>query len=353
MTSTTSTVFPGAAWETATPESQGVRGDGLAAAHAHLEAMMGDGSARETVVIRHGRLIWEGPDSAKTHGVWSATKSFTSTCLGLLADDGRCGLGTPAHEFAPELEAVYPDVKLRHFTTMTSGYRAVGDEPRSGYLHGPSLTPLDPGPEPLFTPPGSHYAYWDSAMNVFALVLTRIAREPLATLFRRRIADPIGMDPAEWRWGVLAERDRIAVNGGAGNMNKHISTSARTLARLGLLFLHRGAWDSRRLLSAEWVDAATRVQVPASTPLGGPESGIDGRGVYGFNWWTNDIQPDGARSFPDAPAGMYLARGKFDNMLFLIPEWDMVVVRLGLAGNAPNAVWNGYLARIGAALESV
>ena len=134
-------------------------------------------------------------------------------------------------------------------------------------------------------------------------------------------------------------------------MNKHIFISARTLARLGLLFLHRGVWDGRRLLSADWVDAATRVQVPASTPLGHPESGIDGRGVYGFNWWTNDIQPNGARPFPDAPAGTYLARGKFDNMLFVIPEWDMVVTRLGLAGNAPDHVWNGYLKRIGAALD--
>jgi hypothetical protein len=54
---------------------------------------------------------------------------------------------------------------------MTSGYRAVGDEPRGDYLHGPSPTPFTPGP-PLFAPPGSRYAYWDSAMNQFAHVLT-------------------------------------------------------------------------------------------------------------------------------------------------------------------------------------
>ncbi len=270
MTESDGAVFPGAEWEPATPESQGVDTAGIAAAHAYLEEMMGESSTRETTIIRHGRLIWEGPDSREMHGVWSVTKSFTSTCLGLLADDGRCGLGTPAHEFAPELDADYPDVTLRHFTTMTSGYRAVGDEPRNGYLHGPSLTPFDPSPQPLFTPPGSHYAYWDSAMNTFAWVLTRIAREPLETLFRRRIADPIGMNPAEWRWGVIEKRDGIAVNGGSGNMNKHVFISARTLARLGLLFLQRGVWDGRRLLSADWVDAATRVQVPASTAAGPP-----------------------------------------------------------------------------------
>ena len=126
MTESNRAVFPGAEWEAATPESQGVDAAGIEAAQRYLEEMMGESSTRETAIIRHGRLIWEGPDSREMHGVWSVTKSFTSTCLGLLADDGRCGLGTPAHEFAPELDADYPDVTLRHFTTMTSGYRAVG-----------------------------------------------------------------------------------------------------------------------------------------------------------------------------------------------------------------------------------
>jgi CubicO group peptidase (beta-lactamase class C family) len=110
----------------------------------------------------------------------------------------------------------YPDVTLRHFTTMTSGYRAVGDEPRGTYIHGPSRTPFDPSPEPLFEPPGSQYAYWDSAMNMFALVLTRIAGEPLEEVFRRRIAEPIGMDAEKWDWGDAGEDNGIVVNGGSG-----------------------------------------------------------------------------------------------------------------------------------------
>ena len=351
MTSSLQTVFPGAQWERATPESQGVDAPGLERAHEFLEGELGPGSTNEAVLIRHGRLIWEGSDSRRVHGVWSVTKSFTSTCLGLLADDGRCGLGTPAHEFAPELDDHYPEVTLRHFATMTSGYCAVGDAPRGGYTHGPSLTPLEPGEEPLFAPPGSRYAYWDSAMNIFALVLTRIAREPLESLFRRRVTDPIGIGKDEWRWGVLDKTDAVAVNGGAGNMNKHVFISAQALARLGLLFLHRGVWDGRRLLSASWADDATSVQVAVSLPLGHPESGIDGRGCYGFNCWVNGVKPDGKRVFPAAPAGTFLARGKFDNMLFVIPEWDMVIVRLGLAGNAPDSVWNGYLRWISKAIR--
>ena len=81
-------------------------------------------------------------------------------------------------DHVPALAAAYPDVTLRHFTTMTSGYRAMKDEPRGSYRHGPSPTPFDPCNTPLFAP-GTQYAYWDSAMNEFGLVLTRIAGEPL------------------------------------------------------------------------------------------------------------------------------------------------------------------------------
>ena len=105
MTGSDYTIFPGAQWEKATPEAQGVGTPGLQLAQQYLEDMLGPDSAQETVIIRHGRLIWEGSNSSRKHGVWSVTKSFTSTCLGLLIDDGRCGLGTPAREFVPELAA--------------------------------------------------------------------------------------------------------------------------------------------------------------------------------------------------------------------------------------------------------
>lgn len=287
----------------------------------------------------------------KVHGIWSFTKSFTSTVLGLLIDDGKCTLDRRARELVPELAQAYPEVTLRHFTTMTSGYRALGDEPQGTYLHGPSRTPFRPNPQPLFTPPGSQYAYWDSAMNEFGLVLTRIAGEPLAQLFKRRIADPIGMNPKQWSWGVYATNNGVAVNGGSGNGNKHIFISAREAARFGLLFLNRGNWNGKQLISAGWVAEATRVQVPATTPWAQPPSQIDGRGVYGCNWWVNGLKPNGQRKYPGAPGGAFWASGHNNNKCFVLPEWNMVIVRLGLDGKAPDTVWSDFLAKVGEAIK--
>ena len=344
-------IFPGERWQEATPEAQNVDSAKLEAAISYLKNHSGSDGVKELVIIRNGRLIWKGADIDKQHGVWSLTKSFTSTILGLLIDDGKATLDTLAKDYVPSLAAVYPDIALRHFTTMTSGYYAVGDEPSGSYKHGPSRTPFKPAPKPLFEPPGSRYAYWDSAMNQFANVLTRIAGEPIEDLFKRRIADPIGMDRSKWDWGDFGKIDGIVVNGGSGNSNRHMFISARELARFGHLFLNRGKWNGKQLISAEWIEMATRPQVRASIPLE-PLSGADGRGTYGFNWWTNGIKPDGQQKWPDAPRGTYTASGYNNNDMFIIPEWNMVIVRLGLdQRDVPisDAAYNTFLKKVGEA----
>lgn len=321
--------FPEKDWEEATPESQGIDSVKLNAAILYLKENSGRDGVEELVIIRNGYMVWKGTNIDKVHGVWSLTKSFTSTVLGLLIDDGKATLDTLAKEYVPSMAATYPTVTLRHFTTMTSGYYAVGDEPRGSYKHGPSPTPFKPADKPLFAPPGSRYAYWDSAMNQFANILTQIAGEPMETLFKRKVADPIEMNPSKWDWGDFGEVQGIVVNGGSGNNDKHVRISARELARLGHLFLNQGKWNGKQLLSRAWVEQATRAHVPASLPLE-HLSDADGRGVYGYNWWVNGVKPNGKRRWPGAPPGTYSASGYNNNDMFVIPEWGMVIVRLGL-----------------------
>ena len=344
-------VFPAADWQEASPESHGLDSTRLAAAADYLRENSGADGVDQLVIVRNGCMVWKGSAIGKVHGIWSATKSFTSTVLGLLVDDGKATLDTPVKDHLPALAAAYPDVTLRHFTTMTSGYRAEKDEPRGTYRHGPSPTPFDPCSTPLFSP-GSQYAYWDSAMNEFGNVLTRIAGEPIEDLFKRRIGDPIRMDPKEWNWGDFGRIGGITVNGGSGNSNKHVFTSARQIARLGHLFLNRGNWNGQQLISADWIDLATKPQVPTSVGLW-PDSGADGRGVYGFNWWVNGLKADGKRNWPGVPLGAYSASGYNNNDMFVIPEWNMVIVRLGLDQrdrSITNATYASFLQKVGDAI---
>lgn len=346
--------YPGKQWTRVSPDEEGFDAGHLQEALDYLKSVSGSDGVREAMVISRGRVIWEGDRTDRVHGIWSCTKSFTSTCLGLLIDDGKCGLNTFAAKLAPELTANYPDVLLRHFATMTSGYRAVGDETTGSYTHGPSKTPFVPNERPLFSPPGSRYAYWDSAMNEFAYVLTQAADEPLNELFKRRIADPIGMDPAQWRWGDFGVVNGLVINGGAGNNSKHVFISARQLARLGHLFLNQGNWNGRQLISSDWVRQATSVQVGPDIRNAWSESEIDGPGAYGFNWWRNGRRADGRLQWPGAPESTYAASGYNNNKLFVIPDWSLVIVRTGLDQSEKKITdqeWGEFIKRIGRARE--
>ena len=108
------------------------------------------------------------------------------------------------------------------------------------------------------------------------------------------------------------------------------SVRAQEMARFGHLMLNKGNWNGQQLISREWVELATRPQVPAEEIELHPDSGADGRGVYGLNWWTNGTKAGGTRLWAGVPGDTFAASGFNNNDLFVIPVWQMVVVRLGL-----------------------
>ena len=97
---------------------------------------------------------------------------------------------------------------------------------------GPSATPLDPDLL-LFTPPGSQFAYWDSAANELGWLITKSAGRSMKSFFQREIGWAIGLAANAWNWGDIGQRENLTVNGGAGNAGNHVFISAIELARVG------------------------------------------------------------------------------------------------------------------------
>jgi CubicO group peptidase (beta-lactamase class C family) len=301
----------------------------LIAALSYLESVCGKDGIRKVVILKDGKIIFEGPDKDVVQNVWSCTKSFTSTVLGLLIAEGKCALDGKVSEFLPELNKHYPTMTFRHLATHTSGYMAEGDDPAKG--HGQSDTFFQPSSTPLF-PPGSKYQYWDSAMNMFALALTKVAGEPIEDYFKRKVADPIGMDPAKWDWKDFGKIDGITINGGAGNKGRGIHISATEMAKFGQLFLNKGTWDRRQLIPDRWIKEATSPQISRLVLNDGTP--------YGLNWWT-------AGKFPNAPENTFSALGFNNNKCTVIPAWNMVIVRLGLDGAIEDEKWNLFIKKLG------
>ncbi len=163
--------------------------------------------------------------------------------------------------------------------------------------------------------------YWDEATQHYGYALTQIAGESLEDYLKRRVFDPIGI--AHWKWN-------LDLTGKVLNWTGGMEMSAEDLARFGLLYLNRGNWNGRQVVPRQWVDQATSVQVPASIPNALPTSSRKGAGVYGYHWWPNGTTPEGTRRWPDAPLSTYSRSGYNNNDLFVIPDWGIVTVRLGL-----------------------
>ena len=344
-----SSTFPGTDWETASPQSVGLDPDGLKRALDYLAREAGGCGVDETVVIRDGNLVWEGSRTDRVHSIDSGTKTFTTTVLGLLCQDGKLKPGDSIANHVPAIVDKYPeyaDITLAHLGTMTSGYDGERGEPTDERPWGNPEQYLDPA-TPLF-PAGSAYKYHDPGVHLLGHILTQVSGQSLADTYRQRIADAIGM--AGWHWADYGIVDGILYNNPSGIYHGGVHISARQMARHGLLHLNRGNWNGRQLIDSAWVDLATTNQVPVSLDT----QWFDLRGHYGYMWWTNGVDATGHRPWPSAPDRTYTSVGASRNYCFVIPEWRMVVVRMEdstpIRRGRTDTVLDGFFERLGGSL---
>jgi CubicO group peptidase (beta-lactamase class C family) len=272
-------------------------------------------------------------------------------------------LDAPAVKYLPSLDDEFPEyrhVTLRQLATMTAGYDgALGDGWKFYASDRPKhlehvLQYLQPG-RPLFDP-GTSWKYHDPQVHLLGYLLTKVSGKPLEETFRERIAEPIGMK--HFAWFNLGTRDGVLFNNPAGTpgINQRgenqggVCSDARDLARYGLLYLAGGKWDGKTLLDPRFVAQSGSNQVPKNF---GPKGG----GHYGLYWWTNGERLDGTQPWPQAPPDSYSARGAGRNAIFVIPEWNMVIVRLSPAPggfdprkNVPPSVWEEFFVRLAPAV---
>ncbi len=293
-------VWPGHDWQTATPESQGLSGTKLDAAAAYAEKS-GGGSG---CVIRHGYLVKEWGDPKKLADIKSATKgAFGATVLGLAIDRGLVAPDDLAQKYYPAIGSSGPDnpraqlaeITIRHLATMTAGF----DDGR---------------PPKLVYRPGTDGIYSNDGANMLAELLTFKFGEDLAAVLERTVMDPIGMPRAEWKWRENSYRAK-QINGlTSREFASGITITHRALARIGYLYLREGEWNGRRIISKDFIRAATTpTDLPSFVPY------------YAFFWGSN-----GRGTFRNMPVDTYWALGLGDSFVVVCPSLDLVAVRLGV-----------------------
>ena len=337
-------VFPEGRWMRSAPEDQQIDKEKMLAALKVLESYCGEDGLEETLIVRNGYVVFEGDSISKQHGIYSCSKSFTSTVLGLMIDEDKASLDDYAWEVDSLLAEEYQQVQLKHFTTMTSGYNAVGssrwcDGCSEDWSHHPY------NPDGPWFEPGSAYSYWDEAQMFFGRVLTQMLKKDMKTYLDEKIMQHIGIQ--DWDWLAEGEYQGIPIRNGCTN----VIVNAPQLARMGYLFLNMGKWKDKQLISEQWVREATRSQVPDSLPIGDTDrKDVKGNGRYGFNWWVRGNMGD----MPHTPLNTYYMSGFNNNMCFVIPEWNMVVIRMGDDGNPPEGkryVYDLFFRELGKAIR--
>jgi CubicO group peptidase (beta-lactamase class C family) len=298
-------IWPEKQWPTATPESQGMS----AAALNVVEAYSQDHGGVSGCVIRFGTLVKEWGSTTVRADIKSAAKGAVgATTLGLAVDSGLVNLDDQAHRYLPEIGSETPGnsaewlgaITLRQLATMTAGF----DDGR---------------PPKLVYRPGTAGIYSNDTANMLAELLTLRFGEDLQAVLKRKVLDPIGADPADWRWRENRYRGKAIHGLASREFASGITITHRALARIGYLYLRGGRWKDRTILPPEFIQTATR-----PTELPAPYA------YYGLYWGSN-----AKGTLPDVPRDIYWALGLGDSILVVCPSLDLVAVRLG-TGNTQS-----------------
>jgi CubicO group peptidase (beta-lactamase class C family) len=174
---------------------------------------------------------------------------------------------------------------------------------------------------------------------MFGKGLTLVAGKSMKAYLDEKVMRDIEF--GDWSWATEQDSSiQVSINNGCTGVN----INASQLARIGYLFLNEGNWNGKQLINKEFVKAALSVQVSESVPVfEGERKNAQGSGSYGFNWWVNS--EEGLSKMPHAPLRTAYLSGLNHNMCFVIPEWDMVIVRMGDDKNPElpkHQVWDGF-----------
>jgi hypothetical protein len=130
--------------------------------------------------------------------------------------------------------------------------------------------------------------------------------------------NPLGVPEQEWSIGYgqtyTVDGLQLVANWGGGEY------TARAVARVGQLILHKGEWEGRHLLDPRWI---VRMLTYAGTPLPDRPPG-NPQPASGLCWWTNG---DGV--WPSLPRDAFAGAGAGNQILLVVPCRDLIVVRNG------------------------
>ena len=282
------------------PESQGVDSQGLI---NFLNAANESGLEFHSIMInRNGKTLleaWWAPFQKEyIHTLYSLSKSFTSTAIGMLQDAEKLSVEDPVVSFFPDkLPETVSDnlaaMRIHDLLTMHTGHttdtmgpiRAGSDDWVKNFLA-------------LEVPeaPGSHFLYNTGATYMLSAIVQQVSGQKTLDYLQPKLLAPLSIVGADW------EECPQGINvGGYG-----LRVRTQDILNFGQLYLQKGAWDGQQLVSSEWVEEATKKQVASQ------DNDSDWGQGYGYQFWR-------------CKPGCYRGDGAFGQYCIVVPDKNAVI----------------------------
>ena len=288
-----------------TPEAEGLSSEAIIkfidAADAARDSSI---ELHSFMIVRHGKVLAEGWWSPYRHDLkhtmYSASKSFTSTAIGLAEAEGKLKLTDKVISFFPEslpdtISPYLAQMDIDDLLKMSAGHEI---EPQVTITDNWIKTFLA---APIVNEPGTVFLYNSAATFMLSAILQKVTGEKLIDFLTPRLFEPLGIKDADW------EVNPQGIN--VGGWGLRIKTE--DMAKLGLLYLQKGKWGDQQILTEEWVNAATSEQI--KTVAGDEDPSNDWSQGYGYQFWQtthNAFRGDGA----------------FGQYILVLPEKDAVII---------------------------
>ena len=295
---TVSSLSLGAGLPRSRPEAQGVSAP---AVQAFVEAADKElDSLHSFMLVRHGQVVAEGwwapyaPESP--HMLFSLSKSFTSTAVGLAIAEGKLSLDDEVLKFFPEDAPPSPSANLKSMRVRDLLRMSTGQQAE------PARTPDEPWTrtflaQPVPFKPGTHFLYNTSGTYMLSAIVQKATGMTVLDYLKPRLFGPLGIEHPTWETSPQG-----ISTGGFG-----LSIRTEDIARFGQLYLQKGRWEGQQLVPEPWVAAATALQTSnGSSPKSDWDQG------YGYQFWR-------------CRHGAYRGDGAFGQYCIVLPEQDAVI----------------------------
>jgi len=265
------------------------------------------------VVIKNDSLVfekyWDGYSDSSYSSSFSVAKTITAMLIGVALKEGKIrSLQDKVGDYLPEFkEGDKANVKIIDLLTMSSGsnwdesYANPFSVTTEAY-YGDDVYKAATGVK-IIHKPGTLFEYKSGDTQLLGLILEKATGKSLSDYASEKLWKPLGAVHAAY-WSTDKKN---------GNEKAYccFNSNARDFAKIGSLLLHQGNWKGRQIIDSTYCEQAI-------TPCMINNAGNNPCTYYGYQLWI----------LPDRPQ-IYFARGILGQYIIVVPEKNMVIVRLG------------------------